>query len=564
MAPRRQARKRRGRSKSSTNNAEGGPSRLRRRGASAERGAVLPRLVVGLGASAGGLDAFRTFFAHMPAESGIAFVLVQHLDPYYKSALVELLRAYARMPVALAEEGMAIAADHVYVIPPNAVLSISDSILHVSKPAPPREQRKPIDLFFSSLAADQTDKAVCIILSGSGSDGSAGLKAVKEHGGFSLAQAGFDETALLGMPSSAVATGLVDEIMPVERMPERLLAHAEHLDNLDRQKDDDGTLRNTGEYLRRIFALLRARVGHDFSEYKDKTVIRRIQRRMHVLQIDGVPEYVERLRKDPAQLDLLFRDLLIGVTQFFRDPSAFAALQTQIIAKLLESKATDDQIRVWVPGCTTGEEAYSIAMLLQEAMVERGVAPKVQIFATDLDEQAIALRAPWPLSTAAVGDLTERLARWFTTEDDGASVVKTIREMCIYSQHDLVRDAPFSRLDLISCRNLMIYLNAALQRAADTDISLCASAGRISLPRRRGGGGASNRAFHHARQATSSVSTARRRENLASGRGLGSASGAARRPRARSGAGGRKRRRRAGPSRDGEVCSDLYRHQPPA
>ena len=463
MAPRRQAGKRRGRSKSSTNNAEGGPSRLRRRGASAERGAVLPRLVVGLGASAGGLDAFRTFFAHMPAESGIAFVLVQHLDPDYKSALVELLRAYARMPVALAEEGMAIAADQVYVIPPNAVLSISDSILHVSKPAPPREQRKPIDLFFSSLAADQTDKAVCIILSGSGSDGSAGLKAVKEHGGFSLAQAGFDETALLGMPSSAVATGLVDEIMPVERMPERLLAHAEHLDNLDLQKDDDGTLRNTGEYLSRIFALLRARVGHDFSEYKDKTVIRRIQRRMQVLQIDSVPEYVERLRKDPAQLDLLFRDLLIGVTQFFRDPGAFAALQTQIIAKLLDSKATDDQIRVWVPGCTTGEEAYSIAMLLQEAMVECGVAPKVQIFATDLDEQAIALARHGRYRLPLSGISPERLARWFTTEDDGASVVKTIREMCIYSQHDLVRDAPFSRLDLISCRNLMIYLNAALQ-----------------------------------------------------------------------------------------------------
>src|SRR5690348_7539016 len=274
------------------------------------------RLIVGLGASAGGLDAFKSFFAAMPPRSGMAFVLVQHLDPHHKSLLVELLSNHTEMPVVQAEDGMAVAVDHVFVIPPNAVMTIKGGILRVSTPAPPREHRRPIDVFFASLAEDQEEKAICIILSGSGSDGSLGLKAVKEHGGFSLAQAGFDETALLGMPSSAAATGLVDEVMPVEQMPARLLAYAQHLGRISDRKAPDGTRHDAAEHLTRICALLRARLGHDFSQYKENTLVRRIQRRMQVLQIDNVPEYIERLRNDPNQLDLLFRDLLIGVTQF--------------------------------------------------------------------------------------------------------------------------------------------------------------------------------------------------------------------------------------------------------
>jgi two-component system CheB/CheR fusion protein len=290
---------------------------------------------VALGASAGGLDAFKNFFAHMPPKSGMAFVLVQHLDPHHKSLLVDLLARQTAMPVVQAAESMAVVPDHVFVIPPNAVLTIKGGVLHVETPALPREHRKPIDVFFASLAEDQGDNAVCIVLSGSGSDGSLGLRAVKEHGGFTLAQAGFDETALLGMPSSAAATGLVDEVTAVERMPERLLAYQEHLTGVGARKAPDGIRRDAAEHLTKICALLRARLGHDFREYKESTLIRRIQRRMQVLQIEDVPEFIDRLRVDPNQLDLLFRDFLIGVTHFFRDPQAFAALESEVIPMLL-------------------------------------------------------------------------------------------------------------------------------------------------------------------------------------------------------------------------------------
>jgi two-component system CheB/CheR fusion protein len=421
------------------------------------------RLVVGIGASAGGLDAFKAFLTHMPRHSGMAFVLVQHLEPHSKSLLAELLSRHTEIPVAQAEDGMAVVADQVFVIPPNAVLTIEGGILRVATPAPPREQRRPIDLFFAALAADQDEKAVAIILSGSGSDGSLGLKAIKEHGGFTLAQAGFDAAALLGMPSSAAATGFVDEVLPVERMPERLLTYGQHLNEVGELKAEDGTRRDAAEHLKRIFTLLRARLGHDFSEYKESTLIRRIQRRMQVLQIDGVPAYIERLRKEPIQLDLLFHDLLIGVTQFFRDPEAFAALESEVIPKLLENKRSDDQVRIWVPGCATGEETYSIAILLKEAMIKREAAPRVQIFASDIDETAVAIARQGRYRKPIAGVSPERLERWFAEEGDDCRVNKDVREMCIYSTHNLIKDPPFAKLDLISCRNLLIYLDAAPQ-----------------------------------------------------------------------------------------------------
>lgn len=426
-------------------------------------GEPMSRLVVGLGASAGGLEAFKAFFTAAPPQSGMAFVLVQHLDPDHKSLLVELLAKHTAMPVVQAEDGMAVAADHVFVIPPNAVMTIKGGILRVTTPALPRAQRKPIDVFFASLAEDQEEKAVCVILSGSGSDGSLGLRVVKEHGGLTLAQAGFDETALLGMPSSAAATGLVDEVVPVESMPARLLAYEQHLSDIGDRKAPDGTRLDAAEHLTKICALLRARLGHDFSAYKEKTVVRRIQRRMQVLQIDSVPAYIDRLRQDPSQLDLLFRDLLIGVTQFFRDPAAFAALESDVLPKLLENKRSDDQLRIWVPGCATGEEAYSIAILVKEAMMLLEVAPKVQIFATDLDDRAVTIARHGRYRKPISGVSPERLERWFVEEGDDYCVTKDIREMCVYSTHNLVKDPPFSKLDLISCRNLLIYLNATLQ-----------------------------------------------------------------------------------------------------
>jgi two-component system CheB/CheR fusion protein len=421
------------------------------------------RLVVGLGASAGGLDAFRRFLANMPPQSGMAFVLVQHLDPHHKSHLVELMGKHTEMPVVQAADGMAVAADHVFVIPPNAVLTIKAGILRVATPAPPREHRKPIDTFFASLAEDQEENAVSIILSGSGSDGSLGLKAIKEHGGFTLAQASFDETALLGMPSSAAATGLVDEVMLVEQMPARLLAYAQHLGTIGDRKAPDGMRRDAAEHLSRICALLRARLGHDFSQYKKNTLVRRIQRRMQVLQIDSAPEYIDRLRQEPNQLDLLFRDLLIGVTHFFRDPHAFAALEREVLPKLLDNKRSGDGIRIWVPGCATGEEAYSIAILVKEAMIKQEAAPQVQIFATDLDDQAVANARHGRYRKPPSGVSPERLERWFAEEGDDCRVITDIREMCVFSMHDLARDPPFSKLDLISCRNLLIYMEIALQ-----------------------------------------------------------------------------------------------------
>ena len=393
----------------------------------------------------------------------MAFVLVQHLDPDHKSLLVELLAKQTAMPVVQAEDGMAVVPDHVYVIPPNGVLRIAGGVLRVETPAPPREHRKPIDVFFASLAQDQGDNAVCIILSGSGSDGSLGLRAVKEHGGFALAQAGFDETALLGMPRSAAATGLVDEVTAVERMPARLLAYQKHLTRVGARKAPDGIRRDAAQHLAKICTLLRARLGHDFREYKESTLIRRIQRRMQVLHIEDVPEFIERLRADPGQLELLFRDFLIGVTHFFRDAPAFAALEREVIPRLLRNNTSGDPLRIWVPGCATGEEAYSIAILLKEAMIRLEVDPQIQIFASDLDDHAVAIARHGRYRKPLSGVSPERIKRWFTHEGPDYSVVKEIRQMCVFSTHDLIKDPPFAKLDLISCRNLLIYLAAAPQ-----------------------------------------------------------------------------------------------------
>ena len=419
-------------------------------------------LVIGIGASAGGLNAFRAFFENMPADSGMVFVLVQHLSPDHKSMLTDLIGKATAMPVIEAENNMLAAANTVYVIPPDATLTFKDRVLLVSTPAPPRERRRPIDTFFHSLAEDQGENAVCIVLSGTGSDGALGLTKIKELGGLTLAQADFDSTAMSGMPQSATATGFVDEVIPVEHMPARLLEHQRHLNTVASRKDGDGTRLDAAEHLTKISALLRGKLGHDFSQYKEKTLIRRIQRRMQVLQIDDVPAYIAHLRTEPVQLDLLFRELLIGVTQFFRDADAFAALRATVIQRLGENTDVDGEIRIWVPGCATGEEAYSIAVLVKEAMVQRSAAPKIQIFGTDIDDRAIAFaRAGRYRKTTGLSP--ERLKRWFSEDGDQWCPVKEIREMCVFSLHSVVKDPPFSKLDLISCRNVFIYLNTDLQ-----------------------------------------------------------------------------------------------------
>jgi two-component system CheB/CheR fusion protein len=416
--------------------------------------------VVAMGASAGGLEAYERFFSRMPPDSGMAFVLVPHLDAHHRSAMVELLQRYTRMEVVEIGDRMEAAPNRVHVIPPNATLTFRGGVLRI---ATPRGPGMTIDTFLRSLAEERGEEAVGIVLSGSGSDGTVGLKAIKEHGGLTIAQVG-EPARHDSMPRSAIASGMVDVVLPVEDMPARLVQHAQHLARLATEYRDHELRRDGRKHLATILALLRSRTGHDFSQYKESTFVRRIRRRMQIVHLTSVDAYVELLRKEPREVDALFRDLLIGVTSFFRDAKAFEALNDQIIAPLLADKGPQDQVRVWVPGCATGEEAYSIAILLRERMTERDLPLKVQIFATDLDEEALNVGRHGVYPASIAQDISpERLERFFVPEGSTYRVVKEIREMCIFSVHNLIKDAPFSKLDLISCRNLLIYFDASLQ-----------------------------------------------------------------------------------------------------
>ena len=422
-----------------------------------------PALIVGIGASAGGLEAYRSFFSAMPTDTGMAFVLVQHLSPDHKSMLADLLGKSTAMSVIEAAHGVEVKPECVFVIPPDATMTIGGGRLKIVKPAPPRNLRRPIDTFFQSLAIDQGENAVCIILSGTGSDGTLGVTAIKERGGLTLAQAEFDHHALAGMPQSAAASGQVDEVLSVEAMPKRLIAYQKHLIGVVGSKDGDGERTDAVSHLSSIIGALRARSGHDFSEYKEKTLIRRLQRRMQVLQVETPAAYIEQYRKQPEELDQLFRELLIGVTQFFRDPAAFEALNATVLKDLLSGKGADEAVRIWVPGCATGQEAYTIAILLREAMDNRRPKPKIQIFGTDIDDRAIAVARLGRYRKPVAGVSPERFDRWFTQEGDNCCVKPEIREMCVFSTHSIIKDPPFSKLDLISCRNLLIYIDAVMQ-----------------------------------------------------------------------------------------------------
>ena len=423
--------------------------------------------VVGIGASAGGLAAFEAFFSGMPADvdPGMAFVLVQHLAPDHKSLLVDLIRRCTRMQVFEVADGMVVKPNCAYIIPPNHDMAFLNGTLELLEPTAPRGQRLPIDFFFRSLAQDQHERAIAIVLSGTGSDGTLGVRAIKGASGMVMAQtpesAEFD-----GMPRSVIATGLVDYELPPAEMPARLITYAAHaFGKLSRHAPGVATLAQGA--LSKIFILLRAQTGHDFSQYKPTTIHRRIERRMAVHQIATMGGYIKYLQQTPSEVEALFRDLLIGVTNFFRDPEAFAVLEAQIIPRLFEDKPAGGTIRVWVTGCSTGEEAYSIAILLQERMEALKTSYTVQVFATDIDAQAIATARMglYPASIAA--DITpERLARFFAVDpgDNGYRVHKSIRDMLVFSEQDLIKDPPFSRLDLISCRNLLIYMGLDLQK----------------------------------------------------------------------------------------------------
>jgi len=421
--------------------------------------------VVGIGASAGGLEAFEQFFAHLPAatESGMAIVLVQHLDPTHKSILGDLVTRYTRMQVHEVEDGMVVEPNCVYIIPPNKDMALLHGTLRLMEPDAPRGLRLPIDFFFRSLAQDQGERAICIVLSGTGTDGTLGLKAIKEVGGMAMAQdpqsAKYD-----GMPRSAIATGLVDYILPAREMPEQLIAYVQHAFGRAPRKAPDA-LPKAADLHKKIFVLLRAQTGHDFSYYKQNTVRRRIERRLALHQIEKLDAYVRYLQQNPLEIEALFRELLIGVTSFFRDPETFEVLAEQAIPRLLTGKAPGEPLRVWVPGCSTGEEAYSIAMLLQEQVEAKRLDLKIQVFATDIDREAIdkARAGVYPNSIAA--DVSpERLGRFFRQEDTAYRIKKMIRDLVVFAVQNVAEDPPFSRIDLISCRNLLIYMEPELQK----------------------------------------------------------------------------------------------------
>ena len=439
-------------------------------------------LVVGIGASAGGLDAFKSFFSNMSADTGMAFVLVQHLAPDYKSMLADLLGKATVMDVIEATDGVVVKPNCVFVIPPDATMTIAGGRLKIVKPAPPREFRRPIDTFLQSLAEDQGENAIAIILSGTGSDGTLGLAAVKEHGGLTLAQSEYDSHALPGMPQSAAATGQVDDVLAVEAMPAKLAAYQAHLKGVAGSKDGDGVRTDAASHMATIMGALRARSGHDFSEYKQKTLVRRLQRRMQLLQVDTPADYIKYFRDQPEELDALFRELLIGVTQFFRDPAAFEALDTLVLQGLVAGASAQDTVRVWVPGCATGQEVFTLAILLREAMDARRPKPKIQIFGTDIDDRAIATARAGRFRSPIAGLSPDHLERWFTQDGDAFCVIPEIREMCVFSTQSVIKDPPFSKLDLISCRNLLIYIDPTMQdRVMRTFHYALKSSGRLFL-----------------------------------------------------------------------------------
>lgn len=419
--------------------------------------------VVGIGASAGGLEAFEQFFTSMPPDSGMAFVLVQHLDPTHKSILTDLIQRYTRMAVVPVEDGVKIEPNWVYIIPPDRDMAIFDGRLHLMTPNAPRGQRHPIDFFFRSLSQDERDRAICIILSGTGSDGSLGMREIKGEGGMVMAQdpmsAKYD-----GMPRSAIATGLVDFILPPEEMPRHLIEFAQRA-YASVIKPATSSEPQEFDEIEKILILLRSQTGHDFSYYKPTTIVRRIKRRMAVNQLERLEDYLRFVREKPKEADTLFRELLIGVTNFFRDPDAFAALAQQVVRPIVASKLRSVPIRVWVPGCSTGEEAYSIAMLFREHLEDTQQDRKIQIFATDIDGNAIEAARPGIYPESIAADVPPQiLRRFFRRHGVTYEVDRSIRDMLVFAVQSVIKDPPFSKIDLISCRNLMIYMKSDLQK----------------------------------------------------------------------------------------------------
>lgn len=429
--------------------------------------ALRPFPIVAIGASAGGLEALEQFLGHVPPASGMAFVVIQHLDPDRKDMLSELLQRVTPMPVMPARNRLKVKADHVYVIPPNTDISILHGNLYLLDPVAPRGLRLPIDFFLHALADERREFAIGVILSGMGSDGTLGLRSIKEAGGLALVQepssARFDS-----MPKSAIAAGLADIVGRPEELPLRIIETLQHLrPQLPGHGQRINETADQKSAFDKVCILLRTRTGHDFSQYKKTTVYRRVERRMAIHQLDRIGDYVHYLRENPQEVDLLFRELLIGVTSFFRDPATWDYLQQQVLPELLAGHPDGTALRAWVAGCSTGEEAFSLAITFREVMERLPASARhtLQIFATDLDPDAIekARRGIYPANIAA--DVTpERLQRFFVSEGNGYRISKEIREMVVFAPQDVIIDPPFTKLDILTCRNLLIYLGTELQK----------------------------------------------------------------------------------------------------
>lgn len=420
--------------------------------------------IVGIGCSAGGLEALEAFFSHTPCDTGMAFIIIQHLDPSHLSSLPQLLQRITPMPVVEAADRMPVHPDCVYVIPPNKDLSLLHGVLHLLEPTERRGLRLPIDFFLQTLADDQRENAIGVILSGMGSDGVHGLAAIKAKSGLTLAQEPTSAQAD-SMPKSVIKAGIVDIVALPAVLPECILNFSRHIPDASLSQEIPKI--DQQSTLEKIIILLRNRTGNDFSLYKPSTLYRRIERRTTLLQLENIGKYVPYLRDHPQELDLLFKELLIGVTNFFRDPALWEFLREIALPSLFTKYPNGKQLRAWVPACSSGEEAFSLAIVFREA-IER-IKPKghftLQIYATDLDADAIdkARRAVYPRNIT-VNVSPERLAHYFSAEDDGYRVNKDIREMVIFAPQNIISDPPFTKLDLISCRNLLIYFGAELQK----------------------------------------------------------------------------------------------------
>ncbi|KJS88105.1 MAG: chemotaxis protein CheB [Peptococcaceae bacterium BICA1-8] len=419
--------------------------------------------IVGIGASAGSLEALVSFLSSVPEKSGMAYIVVQHLDPTRKGILVDLLQRATAMNVVQVNDNAFVQPNHVYVIPPNKDMSIRQRMMHLFDYVVPRGLRMPIDFFFRSLADDQQERSIGVILAGMGTDGTQGLRAIKEKGGAVFVQepssAKFDS-----MPRNALEAGVADIVAPVEALPSKIVSYLQHKPLIDRTEFNST---DTQSAFDEIVLLLRSQTGHDFSSYKKTTFYRRIERRMGIHQIDRIATYISFLQENPQELELLFKELLIGVTSFFRDPAVWELLKNTVIPALLAERAPSQTLRAWISACATGEEAYSLAIVFNEVLDKLKPAQSfsLQIFATDLDNDAIdkAREAIFPANIAA--DISpERLSRYFVKVDRGYQVAKPIRDMVIFAPQNMIMDPPFTKLDILSCRNLLIYLTSELQK----------------------------------------------------------------------------------------------------